>query len=144
MCAAALAQVGIGRVVFGCRNDKFGGCGSILNLHQEDKADLHGYSVTSGVLESEAVTLFRSFYDRENFNAPEDKRKRKDPVDGVGDSQSKTSEPKENSEVAVTSPQLDDCTTTDDVQNKADASPVAAAPAEETDDEDDFEDCVAY
>jgi tRNA(Arg) A34 adenosine deaminase TadA len=34
MCAAALAQVGLKRVVFGCRNDRFGGCGSILSLHQ--------------------------------------------------------------------------------------------------------------
>lgn len=33
MCAAALAQVNIGKVVFGCHNDKFGGCGSILHLH---------------------------------------------------------------------------------------------------------------
>jgi tRNA(Arg) A34 adenosine deaminase TadA len=34
MCAAALRQVRIGRVVYGCANDKFGGCGSILHLHQ--------------------------------------------------------------------------------------------------------------
>jgi len=84
MCAAALGQVGIGHVVFGCRNDKFGGCGSILPLHQEigDK-DLHPYPVTSGVLEQEAVRLLRSFYDRENFHAPDDKRKRKEAIDGA-------------------------------------------------------------
>jgi tRNA-specific adenosine deaminase 2 len=33
MCASALAQLGVKRVFFGCRNDKFGGCGSILRLH---------------------------------------------------------------------------------------------------------------
>jgi len=88
MCAAALAQVGIGKVVFGCRNDKFGGNGSILNLHepqQDDhpprrppnQTDLHPYPIVSGVLEHEAVTLLRSFYNRENFHAPLDKRKRK-------------------------------------------------------------------
>jgi len=32
MCAAALRLAGIGRVVFGCGNDRFGGCGSVLNL----------------------------------------------------------------------------------------------------------------
>lgn len=78
MCAAALAQVGIGRVVFGCRNDKFGGCGSILHLHQDREPNHKGYPIRGGILEDEAVTLLRSFYDRENFHAPDDKRKRKD------------------------------------------------------------------
>ena len=79
MCAAALAQVGIGRVAFGCHNDKFGGCGSILNLHEES-LDSTGkcYPIQSGVLKEEAIELLRSFYSRENFNAPDDKRKRKD------------------------------------------------------------------
>ena len=35
MCAAALAQVGMGKVVFGCENDKFDGCGSLLHLHKD-------------------------------------------------------------------------------------------------------------
>ncbi len=33
MCAAALAEVGVGRVVFGASNPKFGGCGSVLSLN---------------------------------------------------------------------------------------------------------------
>jgi len=87
MCAAALATVGIRRVVFGCRNDRFGGCGSLLDLHKpEDSAASSndeaegkslGYDITSGVLEEEAIGLLRSFYDRENFHAPDDKRKEK-------------------------------------------------------------------
>lgn len=32
MCASALRQVGIGRVVYGCGNDRFGGCGSVLDV----------------------------------------------------------------------------------------------------------------
>lgn len=36
MCAAALRFVGIPRVVFGCANERFGGCGSILNIHTDD------------------------------------------------------------------------------------------------------------
>jgi tRNA(Arg) A34 adenosine deaminase TadA len=39
MCAAALADLGIGRVVFGCRNEKFGGCGSILHLHNNSNSN---------------------------------------------------------------------------------------------------------
>jgi tRNA-specific adenosine deaminase 2 len=69
MCADALNRMKIGRVVFGCRNDKFGGCGSIVSLHQ--------YPITSGVLETETVELLRTFYNRENYHAPEAKRKRK-------------------------------------------------------------------
>jgi hypothetical protein len=38
-----------------------------------------GYEVRAGVLEEEAIRLLRSFYDRENFHAPDDKRKRKEP-----------------------------------------------------------------
>jgi tRNA(Arg) A34 adenosine deaminase TadA len=40
MCAAALSMIQIGRVVFGCYNDKFGGCGSILPLHQNNPSSL--------------------------------------------------------------------------------------------------------
>lgn len=88
MCAAALATVGIKRVVFGCKNSRFGGCGSLLNLHHPEKLEgtnanlsdgcwSRGYSITSGVLESEAIQLLQIFYDRENFHAPDDKRKEK-------------------------------------------------------------------
>lgn len=89
MCAAALATVGIKRVVYGCKNDRFGGCGSLLDLHKaEERVDNDdncgtslGYEIQSGVLEDEAITLLRSFYDRENFHAPDDKRKRKEPYE---------------------------------------------------------------
>ncbi|XP_056158570.1 tRNA-specific adenosine deaminase TAD2-like isoform X2 [Syzygium oleosum] len=33
MCAAALSIIGIKEVYYGCANDKFGGCGSILSMH---------------------------------------------------------------------------------------------------------------
>lgn len=35
MCAGALRQVGIKHVYFGAKNDKFGGCGTVLSLHSE-------------------------------------------------------------------------------------------------------------
>ncbi|KAL7581346.1 hypothetical protein ACA910_006104 [Epithemia clementina (nom. ined.)] len=89
MCAAALAQVQIGKVVFGCYNDKFGGCGSILSLHcgggdgTSSKKDLHPYPIQSRVLEQPAIRLLRSFYDRENFHAPDEKRRRKPPLSTI-------------------------------------------------------------
>lgn len=78
MCAAALAQVRIGKVFYGCKNEKFGGCGSILHLHRDIPPHHHGYPTVSGLLDEEAVTLLRSFYNRENFHAPPDKRRKKD------------------------------------------------------------------
>ncbi|XP_055822616.1 tRNA-specific adenosine deaminase TAD2 isoform X2 [Solanum dulcamara] len=33
MCAAALSYLGIKEAYYGCANDKFGGCGSVLSLH---------------------------------------------------------------------------------------------------------------
>jgi tRNA-specific adenosine deaminase 2 len=34
MCASALRQLEVKRVFFGCANQRFGGCGSVLNVHQ--------------------------------------------------------------------------------------------------------------
>mmetsp|Transcript_14627 Transcript_14627/g.29996 ORF Transcript_14627/g.29996 Transcript_14627/m.29996 type:complete len:280 (+) Transcript_14627:181-1020(+) len=86
MCAAALSMVGFSRVFFGCKNDRFGGCGSLLHLHKPEalpSAKHHGFPIYGGILEDEAISLLRSFYDRENFHAPDHKRKRKLPVDNV-------------------------------------------------------------
>ncbi len=35
MCASALRQIGIGAVYYGCGNDRFGGCGSVINVNDE-------------------------------------------------------------------------------------------------------------
>ena len=60
MCASALAQLGLKKCYFGCRNEKFGGCGSILSLHEGH------YPCVEGLRKAEAVDLFQRFYDREN------------------------------------------------------------------------------
>ena len=103
MCAAALARVGIGRVFFGCHNTKFGGCGSLMNLHDETTVPrgvaagiYHGYPIAEGILKDKAVRLLRSFYDRENFHAPDDKRKRKPPL-GAEDADTGTSQNRKES-----------------------------------------------
>lgn len=71
MCASALGLIGVRRVIYGCSNDKFGGCGSILHLHEGQ------YPTSAGVLNDEAIALFKRFYARENIKAPEAKRKHK-------------------------------------------------------------------
>jgi tRNA-specific adenosine deaminase 2 len=71
MCSAALGSLGIGSVVFGCSNDKFGGCGSILSLHNGLTTSALAFPCQGGVREEEAIELFRRFYER-----PNDKGKR--------------------------------------------------------------------
>jgi tRNA-specific adenosine deaminase 2 len=73
-CAAALSMMGIRKVYFGCKNDRFGGCGSLLNLHRSDAlpSSMHvGFDIVGGILEDYAIRLLRSFYDRENRHAPD-------------------------------------------------------------------------
>lgn len=79
MCAAALSFVGIKQVYYGCANDKFGGCGSILSLHSTSSepsniVEAKGYKCTGGIMASEAVSLFQTFYERGNPNAPKPHR----------------------------------------------------------------------
>ncbi|KAL8619150.1 hypothetical protein ACOMHN_019422 [Nucella lapillus] len=78
MCAGALRQMGIPLVVYGCSNERFGGCGSILDVASDRLESLGpGFDVVRGVLGQEAVQLLKQFYKGENPNAPEDKRKTK-------------------------------------------------------------------
>ena len=79
MCAAALRACGVKAVFFGCRNDKFGGNGSVLSLHKTGAtgftATSQGYVVTGGILEQEAIHMLQSFYERGNTKAPKPQRK---------------------------------------------------------------------
>ena len=74
MCAGALAAMHIRSVTFGCKNDKFGGCGSILSVHQRatfPSSDDHtGFETREGLGRDEAVELLRDFYARENGKTP--------------------------------------------------------------------------
>ncbi len=74
MCAAALRQVEIRHVYFGCSNEKFGGCGTVFNIHN-DKSRYPEYKVTGGILKNEAIMMLRKFYIKENSNAPEPRKK---------------------------------------------------------------------
>jgi tRNA-specific adenosine deaminase 2 len=84
MCAYALNLSGIKKVVYGCKNDKFGGNGSILSLHLSNP---HQYPSEGGVMADQAIKLFQQFYEHGNEKgmvdiangllAPENKRQRK-------------------------------------------------------------------
>ena len=40
MCASALRQMGIKEVYYGCDNDRFGGCGSVLGVNSASVSSL--------------------------------------------------------------------------------------------------------
>ena len=87
MCASMLGQLPFARVkvIFGCANDKFGGGGTCLSVHelcglpsclQSDTADdgsfssSKAYECVGGLFKDEAVELFQRFYVRGNPKAP--------------------------------------------------------------------------
>lgn len=61
MCAGAIVQARIPRVVIGSMNPKAGCCGSILNLLEEDRFN-HQAEVIRGVLETECSTMLTDFF----------------------------------------------------------------------------------
>lgn len=81
MCAAALRYLGIKKVYYGCANERFGGCGSVLPVHTDKKyfpkkvAELTCEMVKE--FRGECVMLLRRFYVRENEKAPNPKKKTK-------------------------------------------------------------------
>jgi tRNA(adenine34) deaminase len=62
MCAGALVLARVKRIIFGARDEKFGGCGSVFNIVNEPKLN-HRIDITSGVMEMEATSLMRSFFE---------------------------------------------------------------------------------
>ena len=76
MCASALRLVGLTTVYYGCSNERFGGCGSIVDAHSIDSTSLPVLSITSGILANDAIQLLKDFYERGNPKAPDAKRHR--------------------------------------------------------------------
>lgn len=72
MCAAALYELGVKEIVFGCANDRFGG---------KTVVDVEAFfgktiKITAGVRANEAMELLKEFYRGENPSAPVPKTKR--------------------------------------------------------------------
>lgn len=60
MCAGAILNARIPRVVYGASDGKYGACGSVCNLFSMDFN--HHPAVTAGVREAEAAELMQSFF----------------------------------------------------------------------------------
>lgn len=61
MCAGAIVQARIPRVVIGCRNPKAGCAGSVLNLLEEPGFN-HQAEIKTGILEEECSSLLKTFF----------------------------------------------------------------------------------
>lgn len=61
MCAGAIVQARVKKVVIGCMNPKAGCAGSVLNILQEDKFN-HQVEIEQGVLEEECSTMLTEFF----------------------------------------------------------------------------------
>jgi tRNA(Arg) A34 adenosine deaminase TadA len=66
MCAGAILQARLGRVVFGARDDKAGAVGSIANLLQSPLVN-HQCEVKAGVLGDESTRLLHEFFATRRF-----------------------------------------------------------------------------
>lgn len=74
MCAAALSLLRFGSIVFGCANDRFGGCGSVLDVAGEGAGACGPHAAgppaavpsRGGLHATEAVALLKAFYLRGN------------------------------------------------------------------------------
>ncbi|XP_033228544.1 tRNA-specific adenosine deaminase 2 [Belonocnema kinseyi] len=73
MCAAALHELEVRSIVFGCANDRFGGCNSVFEVAKvcDSKVEVLG-----NVKGEEAMQLLKIFYKGENPNAPVSKVKK--------------------------------------------------------------------
>jgi tRNA(adenine34) deaminase len=61
MCAGALIQARVARIVFGAPDPKAGAFGSLYDL-TEDKRLNHRFQVTAGIMERECRTLMQKFF----------------------------------------------------------------------------------
>jgi tRNA(adenine34) deaminase len=70
MCAGAIVQSRITRLVFGAWDPKAGACGSILDIPGERRFN-HHVDVVGGVLEQESQTLLKEFFRSLRRHTPE-------------------------------------------------------------------------
>jgi tRNA(adenine34) deaminase len=61
MCAGAIHQARLSRVVYGALDPKAGAMGSLYNVHEDMRLN-HRLPVKGGVLADESVTLLRDFF----------------------------------------------------------------------------------
>ena len=81
MCARALSILGVSAVYFGCPNDRFGGCGSVYSIHEDDSLVGGRLQCFPASLDSaRAVSFLQRFYESGNPNTENHKKRKKTTV----------------------------------------------------------------
>ncbi len=62
MCAGAMVNARVARLIYGLADAKSGACGSVLNVPQMPQLN-HRFEVTGGVLADEVLELMRRFFE---------------------------------------------------------------------------------
>ncbi|MCM8536678.1 MAG: tRNA adenosine(34) deaminase TadA [Lentisphaeraceae bacterium] len=63
MCAGAIVNSRIDKVVFGLQDSNGGGCGGAFNIHNHDGL-LHKYEIKGGFMELESLEIIQDFFQR--------------------------------------------------------------------------------
>jgi len=79
MCAGAIVQSRITRLVFGARDPKAGACGSIFDIPAERRLN-HRVDVLGGLLEQESQTLLQEFFQQLRRETPHKEEGRTKPI----------------------------------------------------------------
>lgn len=61
MCAGAMIQARLGRLVYGAKDTRFGADGSIVSILRDQPFN-HQFPITSGVNETDAAALLQTFF----------------------------------------------------------------------------------
>lgn len=66
MCAGALVQARVDRLVYGAADPKGGAAGTLYNIVRDERLN-HRLSVTAGILENECASLLQDFFRSRRF-----------------------------------------------------------------------------
>ncbi|KAK6747047.1 hypothetical protein RB195_000345 [Necator americanus] len=77
MCASGLFELGISKIVYAAANERFGGIYSVGNCSKYNQKDSNTKVIVDSRYADRSISLLKSFYDKQNPFAPEEKRKTK-------------------------------------------------------------------
>lgn len=69
MCAGAILHARVSRVVYGARDNRWGGVGSLFDFSHDPRIN-HEIEVISGIMANEAAQLLQGFFGKLRENAP--------------------------------------------------------------------------
>lgn len=61
MCAGALSQARVKRVIFATRDPKAGACGSLFDIHNDRRLN-HQFEVVENILKNQSALLLKQFF----------------------------------------------------------------------------------